>query len=53
MLDKDLLLAEWNQWLDGIRQKYHLNPKNDTMIKKLMPNMYELFDKIKKGEIKI
>jgi len=46
ILDKNKILIEWNQWELGIKAK-HLNPQV------ILPNMCELMDKIKKGEIKV
>jgi hypothetical protein len=54
-LDRKKLLDEWKQWISAFKTKYNLRDDNMAKIflKKSMPNMAELFDKIEKGEIQI
>jgi hypothetical protein len=45
-MDKKKILIEWHEWELAIKIKGY-EPK------KVVPNMYELMEKIKKGEIKV
>jgi hypothetical protein len=43
-VNKQQILKEWDEWVLGMKAK-HFNPKQ------VVPNIYNLMEKIKKGEI--